>query len=189
MKNIIIKSLTLISALSLSMSISAYAETFKLASKDIAQGEFMSKAQEFSSFGCTGEDISPQLQWSGAPKGTKSFAITAYDPDAPTGSGWWHWQIVNIPATTPELDSGAGSTKKDLKPKGSTQIKNDYGSRGFGGACPPAGHGVHHYRFTVHALSVEKLELPADASGALTGYMINANTIESSTIEALYKRD
>ena len=87
------------------------------------------------------------------------------------------------------MPTGAGSTKQDLVPKGSMQIKNDYGSKGFGGACPPPGHGVHGYSYTIHALSVENLELPKDASGALTGYMINANTIESSTIESLYKRD
>jgi len=183
------KSFTAIALLTVSLSSTVFADTFKLSSQDISDGEFMSKTQEFNGFGCVGGDLSPQLKWSGAPKGTKSFAITAYDPDAPTGSGWWHWQIVNIPHNVNEMAAGAGSTQKDLAPKGSMQIKNDYGSRGFGGACPPKGHGVHHYRFTVHALSVEKLELPADASGALTGYMINANTIETSTIESLYRRD
>jgi Raf kinase inhibitor-like YbhB/YbcL family protein len=182
-------SFTLVTLLSLSLSSAVFADTFKLSSQDIAEGKFMSKAQEFTGFGCAGDDLSPQLQWSGAPKGTKSFAITVYDPDAPTGSGWWHWQIVNIPSTVKVLSAGAGSTKKDLAPKGSMQISNDYGSKGFGGACPPKGHGVHHYRFTVHALSVAKLELPKDASGALAGYMINANTIATSTIESLYKRD
>ncbi len=183
------KSFTLVTLLSLSLSSAVFADTFKLSSQDIAEGEFMSKAQEFTGFGCAGDDLSPQLQWTGAPKGTKSFAITVYDPDAPTGSGWWHWQIVNIPSTVTLLSAGAGSTKKDLAPKGSMQISNDYGSKGFGGACPPKGHGVHHYRFTVHALSVAKLELPKDASGALAGYMINANTIATSTIESLYQRD
>jgi Raf kinase inhibitor-like YbhB/YbcL family protein len=180
---------TLFSVLLMSISSATFASTLVLSSTDITSGEFMHKAQEFNGFGCSGNDLSPQLSWSDAPKGTKSFAITAYDPDAPTGSGWWHWQIVNIPKTTMELSAGAGSTKQDHAPKGSMQIKNDYGSRGFGGACPPPGHGIHHYRFTIHALSVEKLELPEDASGALTGYMINANTIESRTIEDLYKRD
>jgi Raf kinase inhibitor-like YbhB/YbcL family protein len=173
----------------LSFTTSALADTFTLSSKDITQGEFMDKAQEFTGFGCSGGDLSPHLAWKGTPKGTKSFAITAYDPDAPTGSGWWHWQLVNIPVSTTELAAGAGSIKQQLAPKGSMQIQNDYGSRGFGGACPPQGHGVHHYRFTIHALSVESLALPADASGALAGYMINANTIETSTIESLYKRD
>jgi len=183
------KSFTLVTLLSVGFSAAVVADTFTLSSHDITTGEFMSKAQEFNGFGCTGEDLSPQLEWSGVPKGTKSFAITAYDPDAPTGSGWWHWQVVNIPLTVTSLATGAGSTKKHLVPKGSMQIQNDYGSQGFGGACPPSGHGVHHYRFTIHALSVEKLELPADASGALAGYMINANTLATSTIESLYQRD
>jgi len=186
MKNAVIKSILI---LSLSASTSVFAGSLALSSNDIAQGKFMTKQQEFNGFGCSGGDLSPNLKWSGAPQGTKSFAITVYDPDAPTGSGWWHWQIVNIPSSVNELAAGAGSTKENLAPKGSLQIKNDYGSQGFGGACPPPGHGIHHYKFTVHALSVEKLELPEDASGALTGYMINGHTIETSTIEALYKRD
>jgi Raf kinase inhibitor-like YbhB/YbcL family protein len=181
--------LKLLSILSLSLSTSVFAGDLTLSSKDIAQGEFMSKAQEFNGFGCSGSDLSPHLKWSNAPEGTKSFAITAYDPDAPTGSGWWHWQIVNIPVTVTEIPTGAGDTKNNNGPAGSTQIQNDYGNQGFGGACPPEGHGVHHYRFTLHALSVEKLELPKDASGALAGYMINGHTIESTTIESLYKRD
>ncbi|MFT7684110.1 MAG: Raf kinase inhibitor-like YbhB/YbcL family protein [Moritella dasanensis] len=181
--------LKLLSVLSLSVSASVFAGSFTLSSEDIAQGQYMSKTQEFNGFGCSGGDVSPQLAWVNAPKGTKSFAITAYDPDAPTGSGWWHWQIVNIPMTVMEIPAGAGDTKTNRAPVGSTQIQNDYGSRGFGGVCPPEGHGIHHYRFTIHALSVERLELPEDASGALAGYMINGNTIESSTIEALYKRD
>ncbi|TWX70940.1 YbhB/YbcL family Raf kinase inhibitor-like protein [Colwellia demingiae] len=183
------KPFTLVALLFVGLSSAVFAETLKLSSQDIADGEFMSKAQEFNGFGCAGGDLSPQLTWSGVPEGTKSFAITAYDPDAPTGSGWWHWQIVNIPHTVTEIAAGAGSAKNDLAPEGSVQIANDFGYRGFGGACPPEGHGVHHYRFTVHALSVEKLELPKEASGALTGYMINANTIATSTIESLYKRD
>ena len=178
-----------LSILLLVASLPVFADSFTLLSNDIKQGEFMDKKQEFNGFGCSGEDLSPHLHWSNPPHGTKSFAITAYDPDAPTGSGWWHWQIVNIPATTKELMTNAGSAKDNLVPVGSVQIANDYGIRGFGGACPPKGHGVHHYRFTVHALSVEKLELPENASGALVGYMINANTIESSSIESLYKRD
>lgn len=182
-------SLKLIALLSLSVSAFANGNSLTLSSNDIAQGEFMNKTQEFNGFGCTGDDLSPHLKWSNAPEGTKSFAITAYDPDAPTGSGWWHWQIVNIPTDVTELKTGAGSAKEGAAPKGSSQVGNDYGIKGFGGACPPKGHGIHHYRFTLHALSVEKLELPENASGALAGYMINANTIESSTIEALYKRD
>ncbi|TDP01250.1 YbhB/YbcL family Raf kinase inhibitor-like protein [Marinomonas balearica] len=166
-----------------------WAGELTLTSKDISDGEFMTKAQEFNGFGCSGDDLSPQLTWSGIPDGTKSFAITAYDPDAPTGSGWWHWQIINIPLDVQELIQGAGTPNSQFTPEGSVQTANDYGVHGFGGACPPQGHGVHHYRFTLHALSVEKIDLPENASGALTGYMINANTIATSTIESLYKRD
>lgn len=166
----------------------AMAETFTLSSSDIAQGKFMSSAQEFQGFGCSGGNRSPQLSWKGAPKGTEAFAVFAYDPDAPTGSGWWHWQVVNIPASITQLPAGAGDVSKNLSPAGSLNIKNDYGAVGFGGACPPKAHGVHHYKFTVYALS-KRLELPADASGALTSYMVRANALASSSIETLYKRD
>ncbi|WP_342117564.1 YbhB/YbcL family Raf kinase inhibitor-like protein [Pseudoduganella sp. OTU4001] len=161
---------------------SAFAGTLTLASTDIAHGKFMAKAQEFQGFGCTGGNRSPQLSWSGAPEGTVAYAILVHDADAPTGSGWWHWQLVNIPKDVTSLPAGA------VAPAGSQPMNNDYGSKGFGGACPPPQHGVHHYRFTVHALS-KKLELPENASGALTGYMVNAHSLASGTIEALYRRD
>lgn len=167
----------------------AQAEGLKLLSSGIKHGHFMSKSQEFEGFGCSGDNKSPQLSWFGAPAGTKSFAITAYDPDAPTGSGWWHWQVVNIPTSVNSLPSGAGSVDQKLMPKGSAQIENDFGFKGFGGACPPEGNGAHRYQFTIHALSVEKLDIPEEASGALAGYMINANSIDSNTLEALYVRD
>jgi len=170
------------------LSPALFAETLTLSSQDIEQGKMMAKKQEFVGFGCKGENLSPQLSWKNAPKGTKSFAVTAYDPDAPTGSGWWHWQIINIPNTVTTLAENAGSTDNKNIPKGSLQIENDYGSQGFGGACPPVGHGQHRYQFTVYALSVEKLELKPTSSAALVGYMINANKLASSTIEALYER-
>ncbi|WP_045883394.1 YbhB/YbcL family Raf kinase inhibitor-like protein [Pseudomonas chlororaphis] len=164
----------------------ALAESFTLSSATIAQGKSMSRAQEFQGFGCSGGNQSPQLSWSGAPAGTEAFAVFAYDPDAPTGSGWWHWQLVNIPKTVTTLAAGAGAADK-AAPAGSTSLKNDYGAFGFGGACPPEDHGAHRYQFTVFALS-KKLELPEGASAALTGYMVRANSIASSTIEALYER-
>lgn len=181
-----IRNILLAAALLTPLSAMAEDTKFTLSSTDIAAGKHMKKAQEFNGFGCTGDDLSPQLSWSGAPAGTVAYAITAYDPDAPTGSGWWHWQLINIPADVTSLATGAG--KADKAPKGSQHIENDYGVAGFGGACPPQGHGVHHYKFTVYALS-KKLELPANASGALTGYMVNANSLGSASIEALYKRD
>ena len=161
---------------------SALAGSLTLSSIDIANGKFMAKAQEFQGFGCSGGNQSPQLSWSGAPAGTAAFAIMVHDPDAPTGSGWWHWQLVNIPKDVTSLAAGA------VAPAGSQQMNNDYGVKGFGGACPPPKHGVHRYQFTVHALS-QKLELPENASGALTGYMVKAHSLASSTIEALYQRD
>lgn len=174
--------------ISLVVSGSALADTFQLTSTDLFQGQPMSKAHEFQGFGCNGGNLSPQLSWSGAPKETQAFAIVAYDPDAPTGSGWWHWQMVNIPKNVNSLPTGAGDPQKNKAPAGSISTKNDYGIPGFGGACPPNGHGPHRYQFTVHALS-KKLEIPEGASGALTGYMVRANSIASSTIEVTYQRD
>ena len=164
------------------------ADSFSLASKDISHGEFMKKEQEFQGFGCDGGNLSPQLSWSGAPEGTRAFAIFAYDPDAPTGSGWWHWQVVNIPLNVTSLANGAGVPNGDKMPKGSIQVANDYGVKGFGGACPPKKDSAHRYQFTVHALS-KPIDLPENASGALTGYLVHAHSLASSTIEALYKRD
>ncbi len=169
-------------------SVSVFAGSLTLSSKDIKNGESMGKAQEFTDFGCEGGNTSPHLSWSNPPEGTKSFALMVFDRDAPTGSGWWHWQVVNIPANITELSTGAGASDNSKMPTGSAQIENDYGYKGFGGACPPQGHGVHHYTFTVHALKIDKLALPENASAALAGYMINANTIETATIEALYER-
>lgn len=163
----------------------AAAQDFRLTSSSIADGVKLTSAQVFKGFGCDGGNISPQLVWDHAPKGTKSFAITAYDPDAPTGSGWWHWNIVNISATVSEIPAGASGTS--ALPAGSVEIKNDYGAVGFGGACPPAGE-LHRYIFTVHALGVEKLDLPKDASNALTGFMIGANAIAQASITAVYNR-
>ena len=171
----------------ISVSTVVKADTLTLKSSDIAHGEFMNKKHEFEGFGCTGENISPQLSWSGVPEGTESFALLVHDPDAPTGSGWWHWQVINIDKSVRSLPRDAGNIAGKLLPKGSLQIESDYGTAAFGGACPPPGHGAHRYRFTLYALST-KLDLPQNASGALVGYMVNANSIASSSIEALYKR-
>ncbi len=165
-----------------------FAGSLSLKSADIEHGGLLSNQQVFQGFGCNGGNMSPQFSWSGAPKGTKAFALFAYDPDAPTGSGWWHWQIVNIPKTANKLSRNAGNIKQQLAPKGSQQATNDYGYKGFGGACPPKGDGIHRYQFTLYALS-KKLELPKNASAALVGYMVKASALESATIEAIYKRD
>ncbi len=165
----------------------AFADIFTLISDDLVEGEFMSRTHEFKGFGCSGGNMSPQLSWRGAPKETQAFAIQVFDPDAPTGSGWWHWQLVNIPKSVTMIKSGAGDISKQGLPLNAMVIKNDYGVKGFGGACPPKGDGVHRYQFKVYALSA-KLDIPEDASNALVSYMVNHHTLASSTIEALYKR-
>lgn len=161
------------------------AEDFTLSSSDIAEGEKLSPAQVFSGFGCEGGNISPALTWQGAPADTKSFALTAYDPDAPTGSGWWHWLVFNIPAEVSSLPADAGSGVG--LPEGAVQGRTDYGTVGFGGACPPPGE-VHRYIFTLHALAVEKLDLDETASAALIGFMTNANSLAKARITAVYTR-
>ena len=176
-------------AMTLSITSNAKAENFKLTSSDIQHGNLMGTDQEFTGFGCEGKNLSPHLSWSNPPKGTKSFALTVYDPDAPTGSGWWHWQVINLPISLTELKTGAGNQNKPALPKQAVQIENDYGVAAFGGACPPKGHGQHRYQFKLHALSVEKLDLTSQSSSALAGYMINANTINTATLEALYERN
>ncbi|MCD2179933.1 YbhB/YbcL family Raf kinase inhibitor-like protein [Rhizobium sp. C1] len=161
------------------------AQDFKLSSTSIAEGAQLAPTFVFKGFGCDGGNVSPQLSWSGAPKGTKSFAISAYDPDAPTGSGWWHWNVVNIPASVNTIDLAASGNGR--MPAGSVELTNDYGVPGFGGACPPPGE-VHRYIFTVHALSAERLDLPRNASNALAGFMIGASTIASAHITAVFNR-
>jgi Raf kinase inhibitor-like YbhB/YbcL family protein len=160
------------------------AETFTLTSKDL-QGQ-LTKTQEFNGFGCTGENISPKLSWENAPKGTKSFAITVYDPDAPTGSGWWHWLVINLPKSTNALPSNASA--KGTLPKDAIQTMTDYGSSSFGGACPPKGDKAHMYIFTVYALDIEKLDLNEKSDSALVGYMINQHTIEKASLVSYYER-
>ena len=155
----------------------------RLSSTDLQSGKMLSLKQVFKGFGCEGENLSPQLSWSGAPEGTKSFAITVYDPDAPTGSGWWHWTAFNIPRHITSLAGGA-----DLSKIGAIEARTDYGSTGFGGACPPPGDKAHRYLFRVYALSEEKLPLDASASGALVGYYILSNSLGMAEIIASYQR-
>jgi Raf kinase inhibitor-like YbhB/YbcL family protein len=164
------------------------AAAFKLESPDIKANATIDKKFEFNGFGCSGENKSPALKWSGAPKDTKSFAVTVYDPDAPTGSGWWHWSVINIPADVMELKPDAGNVSGANLPQGAKQVRIDYGVAGWGGTCPPAGDKPHRYIFTVHALKTDKLDIPADATAALAGFMINANSIGKATFTSKYGR-
>ena len=164
------------------------AATFKLESPTIKPGATLTDEQVFNGFGCSGKNLSPALSWSGAPAGTKSFAVTLYDPDATTGSGWWHWVVVNLPASTTSLPEGAGSADGGKLPSGAVQGRTDFGAPGFGGACPPQGDKPHRYVFTVYALRTDKLDVPADATAAMVGFMIHANALGSATLTAKYGR-
>ncbi len=152
---------------------------------DTLEGQ-LTKDQEFNGFGCSGKNISPQLHWKNPPKGTKSFAITVYDPDAPTGSGWWHWLVVNIGVHVNKIDSNASAAH--TLPKGAVETMTDYGSSGFGGACPPKGDKAHSYVFSVYALDVENLHVNEKSDSALVGFMINKHTIKKATIVSYYQR-
>jgi Raf kinase inhibitor-like YbhB/YbcL family protein len=160
---------------------------FTLTSTDLTDGGRIAEAQVFNEFGCKGGNVSPALSWSGAPAGTQSFALLMHDPDAPTGSGWWHWVVYNIPANITSLPAGAGDPKKKLMPSGVVQGRTDYGSVGYGGPCPPPGK-PHHYHFQLHALKVPKLDLPADASAAMVGFNVRAQSLGQAEIVALYGR-
>lgn len=170
------------------LSSTALAEEFMLSSPDLAQGQKLSEQLVFNGFGCTGGNQSPSLQWQGAPEGTKSFAVTVYDPDAPTGSGWWHWVVFDLPSTTKNLNRNSGSLDMNGLPKGAIQVRTDFGTAGFGGACPPQGDVPHRYIFTVWALDVKKLGPDTNASAAMVGFMLNQHKLASSTIEAWYNR-
>lgn len=170
------------------LSSQAFAEKFTLSSPTIKDGQTLSLDQVFNSFGCTGKNISPALSWSHPPAGTKSYALTVYDPDAPTGSGWWHWVVYNLPANTTGLPAAAGDASGKNLPAGAVQGRTDFGSNGFGGACPPPGDKPHRYQFTVYALKVEQLALPADATAAFVGYNILANSLGKAQFTAHYGR-
>jgi Raf kinase inhibitor-like YbhB/YbcL family protein len=166
----------------------AEAEQMILVSPQLEPGGRLDEAQVFSGFGCTGKNISPALQWKNAPINTKSFAVTVYDPDAPTGSGWWHWLIFNIPANVDRLPENAGNPVLGLAPKGSIQSKTDFGTPGFGGACPPVGSKPHRYIFTIYALNTDKIDAGTDASGAMVGFMLRQHSIAKATVTFYYSR-
>ena len=164
---------------------------FTVTSNSFKDGDYLPKDFILSAdfgFGCAGGNKSPHLKWSGAPVGTKSFAITCYDPDAPTGSGFWHWVVVNIPANVTELKLDAGNPSAGLLPKGALQTRTDFGKPGYGGPCPPEGHGPHRYQFTVFAVKEESLPVNADTSAAIVGFYLNFNTLERKTLTGKFQR-
>jgi Raf kinase inhibitor-like YbhB/YbcL family protein len=166
----------------------ACAAGLTLASPDIAANSTIGTTHVFNSWGCTGANVSPRLEWNGAPEGTQSFALTVYDPDAPTGSGFWHWVVVNIPASAHALPPGAGTADGKGLPAGSLQVSTDFGAPGYGGPCPPVGDKPHRYIFTLYALKVPKLDLPEHATAAAAGFMIHFNVIDKASFTATYGR-
>ncbi|MEG3635507.1 MULTISPECIES: YbhB/YbcL family Raf kinase inhibitor-like protein [Micromonospora] len=155
--------------------------SFTLTSDDVQNGEPMDAAHAHGSTG--GDNVSPQLAWSGFPAETKGFVVTCFDPDAPTGSGFWHWVLVNLPADVTELPRGAA--EKDLK--GAFTVRNDYGEHGFGGAAPPPGDRPHRYVFAVHALDVERLDVTPEATPAYVGFNLAFHTLARATIRPTYQ--
>jgi Raf kinase inhibitor-like YbhB/YbcL family protein len=167
----------------------ARAAEFSLRSPDIPTGGMIPLRQVYDGFGCTGGNISPALRWSDPPAGTRSFALLVHDPDAPTGgSGWWHWVLLDLPAGLRSLPAGAGRGDGSALPAGARQIRTDYGTPGWGGPCPPVGDRPHRYKFSLHALKVERLEVPEGATAALAGYLVNANSLGVASFTGTYGR-
>ncbi|HEY1824424.1 MAG TPA: YbhB/YbcL family Raf kinase inhibitor-like protein [Acidimicrobiales bacterium] len=175
------------------MSRDPYAELpavalFRVTSADLRDGEALAMAQVSGLMGAGGEDVSPQISWDGFPAETKSFAVTVYDPDAPTASGFWHWSVVNIPVATTSLAAGAGDEEGSGLPEGAIQFQNDASLKRYVGAAPPAGHGVHHYYVVVHALDVDSLEIPENATPAYVGFNLFAHALARAILVGTYEQ-
>ncbi|TBB14993.1 YbhB/YbcL family Raf kinase inhibitor-like protein (plasmid) [Rhizobium ruizarguesonis] len=181
------KKIVLAAALSL-LTTTANAADMRLSSSDVEHNKQLADLYVQNGSGCRGGDQSPALSWSGAPEGTKSFAVTLYDPDAPTGSGWWHWSVLNIPTSVNHLDRNAGQRDGSKLPAGAVQGRTDFAVPGYGGACPPAGDKTHHYHFKIWALSVEKLEINTEMSAAQIGYMVRSNSLASAELVPISTR-
>jgi hypothetical protein len=164
---------------------SVEAAAFTLTSAAFKNNAAVPEKYSFNAMGCTGQNVSPPLEWKNVPAGTKSLALMVHDPDAPTGSGWWHWVVYNIPADATSLPEGATAA---TLPKGAVQGNTDFGKPGWGGPCPPPGSGKHHYNFTLFALKVDKIEVPPGASPAMVGFNVKANAIASAKLTGLFSR-
>ena len=160
--------------------------SFTVTSENVTHGQQMSDNQVYNSFGMTGQNISPQLSWSGFPAETRSFAVTIFDPDAPTGSGFWHWVVIDVPASVTSLPAGAGDAAGSGLPAGAFHVRNDYMTKDFGGAAPPAGDPPHRYVMAVHAVDVETLGINSDVSPAVAGFNLRFHTIGRGLLVPVY---
>ena len=160
----------------------------RLTSLDMGEGGTLGPDQVMAGLGCEGGNLSPALSWNGEPEGTQSIVITAYDPDAPTGSGLWHWSVFNLPATTASLPEGAGAARGAELPEGAVQARNDLSQNAYSGACPPAGALAHRYVFTVFAMPLARLPLDDTASAALVGFFANTQALDRATLTVTYAR-
>ncbi len=159
--------------------------SFTVTSEDVTGGVQMTDKHVYNSFGMSGQNISPQLAWSGFPAETKGFAVTCYDPDAPTTSGFWHWLVIDLPASVTSLPAGAGASDATL-PAGAFHVRNDYGTNDFGGAAPPQGDEPHRYIFAVHALDTDKLGIDGTVSPAVAGFNLRFHTIARGLLIPVY---
>lgn len=169
-------------------ALAAKKNVFRISSSDIKAKSTITNKHVFAGFGCFGENISPQINWSNTPVGTKSLALTVYDPDAPTLSGWWHWIVVNIPTGYNSLPTNFGSENQSSIRDGAIQVRNDFGTYKYGGPCPPKGNRPHRYIFTIYALGINRLDLNESSTAALASFLINQNTIAKTSFEAYYDR-
>src|SRR5215204_1111574 len=163
--------------------------TFTLTSESVTDGQPLANDQVSGIMGAGGSDISPQLSWSGFPEGTRSFAVTVYDPDAPTASGFWHWAVANLPASVTGLPGGAGDKDAPQLPEGAIQLRNDGGFAGYVGAAPPSGHGPHRYFVVVHAVDTDTLDVTADTTPAVLGFNLFFHTLARATLVTTYQED
>ena len=161
---------------------------FTVTSTDLTDGQAMPLPQVSGMMGAGGEDASPQLAWTGFPEETRGFAVTVYDPDAPTASGFWHWVVTGIPASVTELPRGAGDQAGSGLPEGARQLRNDGGFPGYVGAAPPAGHGPHRYFVVVHAVDTETLDVDADTRPAVLGFNLFFHTLARATMVVTHEQ-
>src|SRR5437868_3099861 len=162
----------------------------QLTSGSFNDGDYLSMDHVLAAqygFGCSGGNRSPQLSWSGAPEGTRSFALTCYDPDAPTGSGFWHWVVANMPVSVTSLPEGAGSASSGAMSGAALTVRNDAGTREYAGPCPPPGDHPHRYIFTVFAVGVDQLPVNQDTSAAVVGFQLHFNTLAKAELMGLFK--